>query len=256
MRFLSFGGGVQSSALLMLSLTGDEPRFDGVIFADTGWEPRAVYEHLERMERRCEDAGVPFYRVSDGNIRDLSERDPSALGAPFHFKGADESKGMSSRLCTRRLKVRPIRRKIRAEMKAAGQSSAEQAIGISIDEVQRMRDSPVKYVRNTYPLIERQWTRQRCSAYLTGLGIEVARSACIGCPFHSDAEWRALRERPDEWADAVAWEREVQERGLHMNRVPFLHTSRVPLEEVDLSTPEDRGQLSLLDYECEGMCGV
>jgi hypothetical protein len=39
----------------------------------------------------------------------------------------------------------------------------------------------------------------------------------------------------------------------------FLHASLRPLDQVDLSTPEDRGQLSLLDgfrADCEGMCGV
>lgn len=30
----------------------------------------------------------------------------------------------------------------------------------------------------------------------------------------------------------------------------------VPLDEVDLTTAEDRGQLTLWDNECEGMCGV
>jgi hypothetical protein len=38
-----------------------------------------------------------------------------------------------------------------------------------------------------------------------------------------------------------------------------LHASLVPLDQVDLSTPEDHGQLSLLDgfgMECEGMCGI
>jgi hypothetical protein len=35
-----------------------------------------------------------------------------------------------------------------------------------------------------------------------------------------------------------------------------MHAQRVPLEQVDLSTAEDRGQLSLFNNECEGMCGV
>mgnify|MGYP000108926027 CR=1 FL=1 len=36
----------------------------------------------------------------------------------------------------------------------------------------------------------------------------------------------------------------------------FLHRSAVPLEEADLSTAADHGQLDLWPNECEGMCGV
>lgn len=30
----------------------------------------------------------------------------------------------------------------------------------------------------------------------------------------------------------------------------------LPLDEVDLSTPQERGQLGLFDAECEGFCGL
>ena len=41
-----------------------------------------------------------------------------------------------------------------------------------------------------------------------------------------------------------------------MDRPTFLHRSCVPLSEIDLITPEDRGQGTLFGEECEGMCGV
>ena len=44
---LSFGAGVQSTTLLLLSCDGLLPRLDHVIFADTQWEPQAVYRHLD-----------------------------------------------------------------------------------------------------------------------------------------------------------------------------------------------------------------
>lgn len=40
-----------------------------------------------------------------------------------------------------------------------------------------------------------------------------------------------------------------------INGEPFLHRSLKPLDEVDLSTLEDHGQMNFLN-ECEGMCGV
>jgi 3'-phosphoadenosine 5'-phosphosulfate sulfotransferase (PAPS reductase)/FAD synthetase len=47
---LSLGGGVQSTALVLMAAVGDLPRNfrrpSAAIFADTGWEPASVYGHL------------------------------------------------------------------------------------------------------------------------------------------------------------------------------------------------------------------
>jgi len=36
---------------------------------NTGWEPAAVYTHLERLERLAAPAGIPIGQVSTGDIR-------------------------------------------------------------------------------------------------------------------------------------------------------------------------------------------
>jgi hypothetical protein len=51
LRVLSLGAGVQSTALAILAARGHLPRPDAAIFADTGWEPAAVYAHLDRLDR-------------------------------------------------------------------------------------------------------------------------------------------------------------------------------------------------------------
>lgn len=61
-------------------------------------------------------------------------------------------------------------------------------------------------------------------------------------------------ETPDEWQDAVEFDRAIRVSG-GMRGETFLHRSCVPLDKVDLLTPADRGQLSFLD-ECSGVCGV
>lgn len=262
MRFLALGAGVQSSTVLMLTLAGELPPVAAAIFADTGWEPPAVYAHLAAMEARCADAGLPLVRVKDGDIRDFTRKPGTGApwDAPFYLHRADGSIGPATRQCTRALKIRPMRREIRRRMAAAGARRAVQVFGISADEFHRMRQPDVGYLDHDYPLVEMRWTRATCIAYLAERGVVAPRSACIGCPFHSDAEWRAIRARPDEWAEAVEWERRVQaERlaGSGMTGVPFVHRSGVPLEDVDLSTPEDHGQLALgFGDECAGVCGV
>ncbi len=116
--------------------------------------------------------------------------------------------------------------------------AVECLIGISLDEVQRMKPSDAKYIVNCWPLVDRGWTRDDCRAYLERLGIAAPRSACIGCPYHSDREWRALRDdAPDEFADAVVFERELQATGAALRGIPYLHRQRVPLDEVDARGP-------------------
>lgn len=67
LRLLSLGAGVQSSAVLLLAALGELPRLDGAIFADTGWEPRAVYDHLDRLKREvASPAGIPVHQVGVG----------------------------------------------------------------------------------------------------------------------------------------------------------------------------------------------
>lgn len=111
-----------------------------------------------------------------------------------------------------------------------------------------------------YPLLELGLTRADCLHWMAEQGYPVPpRSACIGCPFHSDEEWRDMRDhRPEEWADACSFDARIRNAG-GMRGETFLHRSCVPLAEVDLRTPEERGQLSFIedwDHECEGMCGL
>ena len=67
-RVLSLGAGVQSTTLLLMSLEGILPKVDCAIFADTGWEPQRVYDHLDLITAQA--AGeIPVLRVSKGNLR-------------------------------------------------------------------------------------------------------------------------------------------------------------------------------------------
>ena len=63
----------------------------------------------------------------------------------------------------------------------------------------------------------------------------------IGCPYHNNEEWRLIQSDPDLWADVV----EVDDAIRHadgMEGQVFLHRSCRPLREVDLRTPEEKGQ--------------
>jgi hypothetical protein len=90
-------------------------------------------------------------------------------------------------------------------------------------------------------------------------GWTAPKSSCIGCPFHSDSEWRRIKDNhPEAWAEAVEFDKLIRDGGSlrGMRGQQFAHKSMKPLDEVDLSTDVERGQILLFNNECEGMCGV
>lgn len=253
-RVLSLGAGVQSSALLLMADAGMfDDRPDVAIFADTGAEPGAVYEWLDWLEQHVT---IPIERVQAGNLRDdimSATRGERRVSNPPVFVDTDGKAGIVIRGCTRDYKVRPIEKRLR-ELRHGGK--VEQWFGISLDEVQRMRDPRLDWMVNRYPLIDLGMSRHDCLLWLERNGHPTPpRSACTFCPYHSDDEWRRLRDNdPDAWAEAVDVDAAIRD-GLPTRGQAYLHRSLKPLHLVDLATPEDRGQLNF-DDECEGLCGV
>lgn len=254
---LSLGAGVQSSTLALMAAQGEvTPMPDCAIFADTGWEPRAVYEWLDWLKL---ELPFPVYSVSNGNIRDDHISSETRSTMPFYSKGGQ---GKSMRKCTSDYKITPVEKKIRELLglqkyqRWPSEHVVNQWFGISLDEIQRMRVSQRQAVKFVYPLVDKRMARHDCLNWMKRNGYpQPPRSACIGCPYHSDHEWREIKaNRPDEWRDAVAFDSSIRRVG-GMSEETFLHRQCVPLDQVDLSTAEDRGQLTMLD-ECEGMCGV
>lgn len=244
LTLLSLGAGVQSTTLALMAAEGALPGLDGAIFADTGWEPRAVYEHLFRLRDVLEGAGIPLHLVGNGNLRkDAIDPQHRYASIPYFVRNPDGSDGMGRRQCTSEYKLAPINRKVRELLGAAAPdfrrvpkgNTAEQWIGFSTDEIGRVDNkNNVRYVAKRYPLLDLGMSRTDCERWLHSRGwTSVVKSACVGCPFHGDRQWRDMRDnRPDEWADAVAFDEAIRKggaRGLPLNGEAFLHASRVPL---------------------------
>lgn len=242
-RVLSLGAGVQSTVLALKACNGELPGLDAAIFADTGWEPPSVYEQVDRLSDELARVGIVFHRVSSGDLRsDTLDPDHRFASVPYFTKNADGSDGMGRRQCTSEYKLKPIKRKVREILGYPHPTPvpkgvyAEQWIGFSTDEIHRVRDRlDVNYSRPRYPLLELDMSRKDCVRWLTAAGWgHTAKSACIGCPFHGNAQWRDLRDNhPEQWADAVDFDRQIRKGGASakpLDGEAFLHTSRVPLE--------------------------
>lgn len=146
-----------------------------------------------------------------------------------------------------------------------GTPLAVQWIGISIDEAHRMKPSRHPWAVHRWPLIELGKSRSDCIVWMTKRGYpEPPRSACKYCPYHSDEEWVRLRdEEPEEFAEAVLVDKVYRELKMQSGSgatkqrgVPYLHASRVPLDQVVFKPKQRDTTLSLFGDECEGMCGV
>lgn len=295
-RILSLGAGVQSTTVALMAAYGEIEPLDAAIFADTGWEPAAVYAHLDKLETELAAHGIPIHRVSAGNIRDdhidpagehlfirTTRKHPHLMGkqrtsipvfvtsprGPARYTGEEVPTrgGKVRRTCTSTYKIEPVQKKIRELLGLAYRQRwplepvVEQLFGISYDEIQRMSDSGRPAIVHAYPLVDRRMTRDDCHAWMADHGWSAPRSACIGCPFHRNDEWRRLRdEAPDEWADAVAFDHRLRERhaaGLTtLDGIPFLHDTRVPLDEAAIDDVPAMDQLSLFDETCTGFCGT
>lgn len=267
---LSLGAGVQSSTLALMAVHGEIPPPDCAIFADTGAEPKAVYEWLNKLESLMP---WPLHRVMKGD--GLLENIKGAInggrfaGAPFYTENeafnATDKEGQLRRQCTREFKVEPITQKLRSLIGAAkGERLAGkgtlviQYIGISLDEIIRMKPSRERWIEHQWPLIEKRMTRWDCMMWLQKHGYTVPpKSACSFCPCHGNHEWRFLRDNDKAaWNQAVEVDRMIRGGVRGTKHALYLHRDMKPLDEVDLSTDIERGQMSLFENECEGMCGV
>jgi hypothetical protein len=295
LRALSLGAGVQSTTMALMAAHGAiGPMPDCAIFADTGWEPKAVYDHLAWL-MSPNFLPFPIHVVSAGNIRDqlIAAADgqrwasipaftktvtPPGAEVPVLDEGDDGeivtigtrwtatetvSIGMIRRQCTTEFKIVPIRRKVRelaglTRKRSPDHPVVEQWIGISTHEIIRAKPSFEPWQVKRFPLIEMRMSRADCVAWLSRHDYPLPpKSACIGCPFHDDVRWRHMRDHdPDAWFDAIDVDRTIRTGIRGIRGEVFLHRSALPLEEADLSTPADHGQLDLWANECEGMCGV
>ncbi|MEU7171528.1 MULTISPECIES: hypothetical protein [Micromonospora] len=256
-RYLSLGAGVQSSTLLLLAARGQVPTFDAAIFADTGWEPAPVYAHLRRLEELAARSGIPVVRVAAGDIR-RDALDPAHRFAsmPLFTLGPNGERGMARRQCTGEYKIKPIKVEVRRRLgyphpaRVPAGAVAEMAIGISLDEIGRARDADVAYMRNTFPLLDLGWRRQGLPGLSSRARVaDTPRSACVGCPFRTDAEWMRLRrDDPTGWTDAVAFDAAIRHGSARANAAGqplrgqfFLHRQRVPLDQVTLRPRTEAG---------------
>ncbi len=325
-NILNLGAGWQSSRILLGSCLGQLPSLDAAVFADSQWEPKAVYDKGEFLKLEAALAGIPLAGRTAGPIRaEILEfmQSRKHLGrkryasAPMFIKNLDGSQGRMKRQCTKEYKIEVVEKWIRRvflalvpRQRIPGGILVRQWFGISDDEASRAtfpgvykavqievdnglfgeahtrpgrKWMPVKWRNNVYPLLNEVWRPDRtiveeqflprreqrydCGAWLKKHfpGQTFPRSACVGCPFRSNEEWRDMRDnRPEEWADACEFD-DLQRQPdaasasklAMLVGVPYVHRQMVPLRMVDLDGAGEKGGGCGTLYDgMDGMCDV
>ena len=267
MIVLSLGVGVQSTTTGLMCAEGEVgPMPDCAIFADTGAEPRHVYEYLDYLEPLLP---FPVYRVMKGDglqesvLKEIAGAGGRFASPPF-YTTSEKGGGLLRRQCTREFKIEPITKKIRELLglskgqRVPKNTRVIQYIGISTDEAVRMKPNRESFIENRWPLIEKGMSRLDCLQWLRKRGYRKPnKSACTWCPYHDDALWRDMKNNdPESFADAVRMDELIRKGVRGTTQQLFVHRSMKPLSEIDFRNAEDMGQMSMFGDECEGMCGV
>jgi len=258
-RFISYGGGVQSTALIILAIQKQIDPADAALFCNTGDDsehPDTLRFVREIMKPYCDKNNLPLHelqRVTKGKSQTLYGRivnhDRDSLSEPIPVRGYS---GMPlSRVCTVDHKIRVLEKWIK---KNAKHLPVETMIGISIDEIERAKTGSNDYEIRRYPLLDLGLNRIDCAKIISDAGLPVPpKSSCYFCPFHSRLVWSELRrDRPDLFEKAAQIEDTLNERRRKRDKPPVFLTDRLrPIREV-INTAPDSLFGNEMDGECDG----
>lgn len=260
-RAISYGGGVQSTAMLVLAAQG-KIDYQVALFSNVGddSENPATIEFVNTIAVPFAEAHGIDLRIlqkvrKDGTPETLMERiyrDGKSIPIPMRMSG---SGAPGNRTCTAEFKIKVVARELK-RMGANKTIPAVLAMGISLDEYHRVRsDSGIPHEKLAYPLIDLRMDRQDCVNVIQEAGLPVPpKSSCFFCPYHSVAMWRdLLKNQPELFQKAVELERFMNERRSALGKDEVWMTGKLmPLDEV----VKDDGQMDMFEPGCQigGYC--
>ncbi|MEV5572701.1 hypothetical protein AB0L06_21870 [Spirillospora sp. NPDC052269] len=144
LRVLSLDTSPQASALLMLSVDGDIPKFDLAMYVDRPADRPRMFAHLAVIQQRAIKAGIPILRVPATGPAEpaLHDKIREILGFPA---------------------PRPVPPGVHAEL----------AWPVSLDNIHQATDSTERYVQHSFPLLDLGWALGDCQGYLRSLKLDV-----------------------------------------------------------------------------------
>lgn len=253
---ISLGAGKQSSYMLLTALQNAYKfKPDFAIFSDTGCEPDYVYSYLSWLKDYVKSKyNFDIIIVSAGNIVEdtlnyLEGKRSRVAALPLRLSG---NGGMIMRQCTNDYKIAPLRKYLQS---IRNEGKIRLWIGISLEEIERIKYSGVKYIENYYPLIEKKIRiDQIINWFRVNEMKEPGKSACLICPFHSDNYCKMLKKKfSDEFEKACQFDDAIRNYP-NLKRKAYLSKHLKPLRDIDFSM--DASLFPELIEECNGLCGL
>jgi len=238
MRIFSYGGGVQSTAVLVLAAQG-RVHYDHFLFANVGEDS----ENPDTLDY-FKNVAMPFAEQHDIDLLQVG-RDDTIRGRIFSelrdipIPMRMNTGAPGNRKCTELFKIRVVDRWVNQNRN--GHNHYVVGLGISTDEIQRARSIESKevykglYKKNEYPLIDMRLSRNDCRQLVIDAGLpQPPKSSCYFCPFHNDQAWYEMRQkRPDLFFDAVKIEKHLQDKRMKLwgkDKV-WMHRKLIPLDQ-------------------------
>jgi 3'-phosphoadenosine 5'-phosphosulfate sulfotransferase (PAPS reductase)/FAD synthetase len=219
-HILGLSGG-RDSAALAVWMRENRPELElEYFFTDTGKELPEVYDFLDRLEGFL---GKPIARLNPDRDFDFWLREYG------HFLPSPRT-----RWCTRQLKLRPLEHWLQKDLNAG--RIIHSYVAIRADEPSREGyQATHTNMRVHLPLRDAGIDRRGVIEILQGAGVGEpayyrwrSRSGCTFCFFQQKIEWvRLLREHPDAFAEAAAYEKNAQAHGS-----PFTWSQGESLDEL------------------------
>jgi hypothetical protein len=269
-NIISYGGGTQSTAMILMALEGkfNLIRPDFGVYCDTGGEPEFINNYVNyfidfvkskydfTIFKIQHKTGLVDHLLNSGIRYNNEGLSYTSSIPPFYTLSPDGSIGMLNRQCTSDYKTHPINKFIRSKLKRG--EIYTKWIGISFDERTRMKIG-TKKIKLYYPLVENFIVRKQSIDYVVSMGLRPPqRSSCFFCPFHSDQYWLWLKKyHPTEFYKACHLELAIQKRQSDFSTSKyFLHRSCKNLSTINFKNESQFNLFPELIDECAGECGI
>jgi hypothetical protein len=177
-HILSYGGGVNSSALYFYLVHMIKKPLDLVIFANTGEESAETLDTVHRMKEQCKKDNIEFIETQSDKGR-MVDYYTKNRAIPSFMK----------RDCTSKFKISPIRQ-VFARKEYKKKYHIIQYLGIASNEAHRMTMSDVNYMTYSYPFCDDKINRKGNEDILKQFKFKASKSGCLGCMFQSKESWR------------------------------------------------------------------
>lgn len=237
LRVISYGGGVQSTALIVLAAQGKLEAVMGgpikyALFGNTGDDS----EHPATI-KYVRNIAIPWAAKNGMEIIELATTKNGEPTTIWNEIMKPDSKRMLipvygdinmplQRSCTVDFKIKTVGKWVKKNG-AKKDDPALVAIGISTDEIQRAGRGKEEYMQQRmYPLLDLGLDRIGCMRVIHDAGLPVPpKSSCFFCPFHRPLVWSEMRrDQPELFEKAQQLEDVMLQKQINRGKNPVYLT--------------------------------